>query len=82
MADEMPFDILGQNLALGGHLLHLVLPEYTLSGIISLLQHLYGVRFRYRYKLYAFRKAGFDSDNIFLNIHMSWKSAAKLLSGG
>ena len=37
MADEMPLDVLGKYLTLGCHLLNLVLAEYALSGIISLL---------------------------------------------
>ena len=61
VADEMPLDVFGKNLALGSHLLHLVLAEYALTGIISLLEHLDRMGLGYRYKRYSCGECGFDS---------------------
>ena len=61
VADEMPLYVCGKNLALGGHLLDLVLAEYALTGIISLLEHLGRMGLGYRYKRYSCGEGGFDS---------------------
>ena len=61
VADEMPLDVCGKNLALGGHLLHLILAEYALTGIVSLLEHLGRMGLGYCYKRYSCGECGFDS---------------------
>ena len=61
VAYEMPLYVCGKNLALGSHLLNLVLAEYALTGIIGLLEHLDRMGLGYCYKLYSCGECGFDS---------------------
>ena len=50
MSDEMPVDVLWQNLVFVAHLERMVLAEYTLSGFVSLLYVLHRLRLRHRHQ--------------------------------